>query len=145
MGPKTIFRRSDAILLILLITQGCGVRVRDLPFREYPVVTDFACLAGVEEREEDLILSHFPKTPSFPMFLYFRLNDVEGQGNLRLLLYDEQGEQVRQNLFSYGKPEIFYEHITVYQRYADLPEGSYTVAIFWGEELVFRKALRVGG
>lgn len=130
--------------MILLLTAACGVRVRDLPFREYPVVTEFACLADIEERGDELIKKGFSGTPFFPLFLCFKLNEVEGAGSLRLLLYDDAGKLVRQKVFNYGQPGTFYEHITVYQRYDDLPDGTYTVVIFWGQELVFRRRLQVG-
>ncbi len=126
------------------MTFGCGVRIRDLPFREYPFVSGFEFLADIEEHGEDIKKKSFVvRRPTFPLFVYFRLNQVEGEGVVSLNIYDENRQRVFEKKLSYGKPEVYYDYITIYQQIQPLPGQRFYLTIFYGKEMIYAVGLEL--
>jgi len=121
----------------MLLLFGCGVKVEDLPFRRYPVISRLEFLQDIEVSEDRIRKTVFPDpVPRFPLVIFLKLKAVEGPGTLQLRIYGENREQVYARTFPFGKPGRYYDYIVLYNRIEDLPGTRFRYAVFYNRDLI---------
>lgn len=78
-----------------------------------------------------------------PFFLLVKICDVENRGTVRVALYTKAGERVRDVSFSFGAEGKFYQYITCYERFTQVPAGTYRIAVFVNQHLRDERPLKV--
>ena len=120
--------------------------MQDLPFRDHPFITGVELLDKVEKKGEKLVKTPFTDgRVHLPFFVLFRLNEVEGEGPVSLVIYDEEGRQVFRKEFPFGEQEKYYDHVTVYQCIDQLPGNRFYLTIFLREEMMYGNWVELNG
>lgn len=124
---------------------GCAIRVEDLPFREYPYISELEFLRDLEVDGNQVKKTRYSEERvTFPLVLFFKLNEVDGPGTLQIRIYDEKGQQVHIRDFQFGESGRYYEYIIFYNRLEKLPGNAFTLALFYNRDLISTIPVPVG-
>ena len=118
--------------------------MEDLPLLTTPHVCELAAFQRITADQDRLDREEFKNgRVQSPFYLLVRICDVEGAGTVRLALYNERGERVKQSPFAFGKENLYYSHIICFEHYGDLAPGTYRVAVFLNDHILDERPLRI--
>ena len=128
----------------MLALSGCRVKVEDLPLLLDPHVCELTALQQIDSEKERLIRKAFPDGKvTCPFYLLVKICDAENRGTIRIALYTPAGKRLRNALFHFGKTGEYYHHITCFERFQNLPPGTYRVAVFVNDRLRDERPMKI--
>jgi len=127
-----------------MLLGGCRVRVEDLPLLVDPHVCELVALRDISVNGDRLNRRGFTDgRVRAPFYLLVRVCDVEGEGKARIALYDQAGVRRHESTFEFGEKDRFYSHVIFYERHADIPAGTYRVAVLINGRVLDERPLRI--
>ena len=140
-----------SILLAVLVSPGCGVKVEQLPLLSSPYVAEVEFLKEVindngkakkKRFESDRITS--------PFYFFLKVKEIENNGTLSVVFFEsaddknkEAGKKVAEKGFSYGQAGKYYEYIIFFDRIEGLSPGNYRYGVFLNQHLIYEGLVRV--
>ena len=129
---------------MILFLWGCGLKVSDLPYREYPFISELEFIKDISLKGEKILKTRFKDNQiKFPMVMVFKLNEVTGKGTLKVQIYQEDKSRVLEKDFQFGERDKYYEYIFLYHRISKLVGHKFFLTISYNEELIWADWVQV--
>lgn len=124
---------------------GCGIKVDQLPFMSYPVVSEVEFLKEVRNVEGKAKKKHFKDDRvTSPFFSFIKLDEVENNGVLSIRFYTDFGKESREiagKEFEFGEAGKYYEYIMFFDVVEKIEPGTYRYGIFVNDRLLYEGKL----
>jgi hypothetical protein len=136
-----------AVVFVVLLLPGCGVKLSQLPVVNYPYVSQMEFYKEVRNVDGKAKKKRFANDRiASPFYFFLKINDIENAGTLRVVFYrleENEHRKAVEKFFEFGTDGKYYEYIIFFDQVEGIGPGLHRYAIFLNDRLLYESTVNV--